>query len=387
MIDVEANASDKGEQYLYEFIPNNPYLLLTPGPVSTSKRVRNALLQDWCTWDEDYNLEIVQNIRKRLVKIATTDVENYTAVLLQGSGSFAVEACLGTVVPKAGKVLIIINGAYGRRIATMAKILNIDHTILEYDETQIPEIRDIEELLKSEQKITHVVLVHCETTTGILNPLEDIAKVVKKYDKILIVDAMSSFGGIPMDISRLNIDYLISSSNKCIQGVPGFSFVIAKRDELVSCKGNARSLVLDLVAQWEEMDQSGKWRYTSPTHVVRAFYEAINELESEGGVDARYERYCENHKRLWEGMCSLGFKTLLPLELQAPIITSFLLPYKDFGFKEFYANMKEGGFVLYPGKISKVETFRVGNIGDVYPKDIEKLIEMVNKVIIAKDIC
>jgi len=362
---------------MYDYIPDNPYILLTPGPLSTSKGVRAALLRDWCTWDADYNEDIVQNIRRRLVAIATKDTDNYTAVLMQGSGSFAVEACLGTALPKDGKLLILTNGAYGNRMAEMAKVLNIDHTVADLGEVTAPTAEDLKTILKNDPTLTHVAFVHCETTTGMLNPLEELAAVAKQYGKTLIVDAMSSFGGIPFDVSDLGIDFLASSSNKCIQGVPGFGVIIAKRETLKKCAGNARSLCMDLVGQWNEMDKSGKWRYTSPTHVVRAFYQALDELEEEGGIQARYNRYRENHRILVEGMRNRGFETLLPDNKQAPIITSFLYPNKDFNFNAFYKAVKEKGFVLYPGKISQADTFRIGNIGEVYPNDMKRLIEVI----------
>jgi 2-aminoethylphosphonate-pyruvate transaminase len=367
---------------LYEMIGNeildNPYLLLTPGPLSTSKGVRSAMFQDWCTWDDDYNVEIVQNIRRRLVEIATEDVERYTAVLIQGSGSFGVEACFGTAVSDKGLLLIITNGAYGQRMNHMAERLQLRHVSLDYEETETPDLEEIEAMLKKVEGITHVAFVHCETTTGILNPLKEIARLAKRYNKTLIVDAMSSFGGIPMDISKLGIDYLISSSNKCLQGVPGFAFVIVRKDLLLKSKGNARSLVLDLFDQWDQMNLSGKWRYTSPTHVVRAFYQALNELEEEGGVEARYHRYKENQRLLAEGMRFLGFQPLLPDKVQSPIITSFLYPDACFDFQEFYQKVKQKGFVLYPGKISQADTFRIGNIGEIYPQDIVRLINVLS---------
>ena len=363
---------------MYESIPENPYILLTPGPLSTSKGVRAALLKDWCTWDADYNETIVQNIRRRLVALGTRDIENYTAVLIQGSGSFAVEACLGTSMPRQnGKLLIITNGAYGSRMAEMANVLELNHKVLDLGEVTAPTAADLDEILSEDKNLTHVAFVHCETTTGMLNPLAELSSVVKKHGKILIVDAMSSFGGMPMDIGELNIDYLISSSNKCIQGVPGFGFVLAKKSELEKCGGNARSLCMDLVSQWREMENGGKWRYTSPTHVVRAFYQALDELEEEGGVAKRYERYKENHKILIEGMRGLGFETLLPDEKQSPIITSFLCPGENFDFKDFYNRVKAKGFILYPGKISRADTFRIGNIGEVYPDDMRRLIKEI----------
>jgi len=365
---------------MYEFIPDNPYLLLTPGPLSTSKSVRNALLRDWCTWDADYNEEIVQNIRRRLIALASKKSEDYTVVLMQGSGSFSVEAALGTTVPQNGKLLIVTNGAYGDRIAQMAKVLKLEHIIYSCPETEAPKAEVLSKFLSENHDITHVALVHCETTTGMLNPLSELARTIKEYGKIFILDAMSSFGGIPLDMADYGIDFLISSSNKCIQGVPGFAFVLAKKEELLKCQGNARSLCLDLYDQWKEMDKSGKWRYTSPTHIVRAFYQALDELEAEGGIEARYKRYCENQRLLVEGMNSLGFKALLPKNLQSPIITSFLYPSSDFNFSVFYKAAKERGFVLYPGKISQADTFRIGNIGEVYPEDIKRLLGVVSSI-------
>lgn len=365
---------------MYEFIPDNPYLLLTPGPLSTSKSVRNALLRDWCTWDADYNEEIVQNIRHRLATLASMKSEDYTAVLMQGSGSFSVEATLGSVVPQNGKLLIITNGAYGDRIVKMAKVLKLNHIVYSCGETEAPKAETLSKLLDENSDITHVALVHCETTTGMLNPLTELACIIKEHGKIFILDAMSSFGGIPLDMADYGIDFLISSSNKCIQGVPGFGFVLAKKDELSKCEGNARSLCLDLYGQWKEMDKSGKWRYTSPTHIVRAFYQALDELEAEGGVKARYSRYCKNQRLLVEGMDALGFRALLPRNLQSPIITSFLYPSAGFDFGVFYRAVKKRGFVLYPGKISNADTFRIGNIGEVYPQDIGKLLEVIKSV-------
>jgi 2-aminoethylphosphonate-pyruvate transaminase len=347
--------------------------------LSTSKAVRNALLRDWCTWDSDYNEDIVQNIRRRLTALASAArPEDYTVTLMQGSGSFSVEAVLGTAVPQDGKLLIISNGAYGNRMILMAKSLNLNFIEYSVVETETPDPETLSKILLQNTDVTHVALVHCETTTGILNPLAEISRVVKEHGKIFIVDAMSSFGGIPLDMADYGIDLLISSSNKCIQGIPGFAFVIAKKEELIKCRDNARSLCLDLYDQWKEMDKSGKWRYTSPTHTVRAFYQALDDLEAEGGIPARYARYKENQQLLVEGMSALGFQPLLPAHLQSPVITSFLYPNPDFEFGAFYKTVKERGFVLYPGKISQADTFRIGNIGEVYPRDIKRLLAVMN---------
>lgn len=357
----------------------NKYLLLTPGPLSTSPAVRRVMQRDWCTWDKEYN-GLVQDIRQRLVALATSETELYSAVLMQGSGSFSVEAVLGSALPKNGKILIINNGAYGARMVQMARCLNIEVVELAYPETQIPDLSDIETAL-SDSSITHVSCVHCETTTGLLNPIEEIGRLVKAAGKVWIVDAMSSFGGVPMDIAKLEIDFLISSANKCIQGVPGFGFILAKREQLQACKGQARSVSLDLYDQWNTMEQhDGKWRFTSPTHVVRAFYQALLELEQEGGVEARYQRYVNNQKCLAYGMQKLGFKLVLDTDIpQSPIITTFMYPNTaDFSFQELYENLKQAGFVIYPGKVTDLNCFRIGNIGEVYLEDIQRLLAAIS---------
>ncbi|WP_272680042.1 2-aminoethylphosphonate--pyruvate transaminase [Providencia sp. PROV032] len=361
---------------------NNHYLLLTPGPLTTSKTVKDAMLFDSCTWDDDYNLGVVQNIRQQLVTLAT-DKKGYSSVLLQGSGSYAVEAVLGSAIGAKEKIFIISNGAYGARMAQMAEGLGISHCIYDCGEVSLPDLQRIEQILQQDNQITHIAMVHCETTTGILNPIEKVAKLAKQYQKRYIVDAMSSFGGIPMDIAELNIDFLISSANKCIQGVPGFAFVIARTEALEYCKGQSRSLSLDLYAQWRCMeDFNGKWRFTSPTHTVLAFAQALKELMQEGGVAARFQRYQRNQHKLVSGMRELGFTTLLEDSLHSPIITAFYSPNSpDYQFKKFYQNLKSQGFVIYPGKVSQSDCFRIGNIGEVYEKDIDALLLAIEKAI------
>ncbi|ATF15029.1 2-aminoethylphosphonate--pyruvate transaminase [Brevibacillus sp. HB1.4B] len=356
-------------------LTDNSYLLLTPGPLTTSSTVREAMLRDWCTWDRDYN-ELVQAIRQKLVRLATSQVEDYTSVLMQGSGTFCVEAVVSSAIPADGKLLVLTNGAYGDRIVEMAQVHEIATEVIDFGEVTKADAEALEQKLAADATITHVAVVHSETTTGMLNPIKEIGEVAKKYGKVYIVDAMSSFGGIPLDAAQLSIDFLISSANKCIQGVPGFGFVVAKTSALIRCRGIARTLSLDLYSQWKTMEeQNGKWRYTSPTHVVRAFYQALIELEAEGGVEKRYERYQRNQQLLAEGMERIGFRILLPKESQSPFITSFYYPESEaFTFAELYERLKQAGFVIYPGKISQADTFRIGNIGEVYPEDIERLI-------------
>ena len=357
------------------------YLLLTPGPLSTSGTVREAMLQDWCTWDKDYNEGIVSPIRKGLLALAGLDEREYTDVLLQGSGTYCVEATIGATVRPTDKLLILANGAYGERMVRIADYYGIHYVLVSLRETELVTGEVAREALEAHPDVTHLSMVHSETTTGLLNPIEEVAEVIRGRGITFIVDAMSSFGGIPIDIKGLGIDFLVSSANKCIQGVPGFGFIIARKDKLMATKGNARSLSLDIYAQWETMERGhGKWRFTSPTHVVRAFYQAMKELNDEGGISARYERYRRNHRTLVDGMRSLGFEALLPDEAQGPIITSFLYPSADFDFASFYEQLKAKGFVIYPGKISHADTFRIGNIGDVFPEDMEALIRAIKEI-------
>jgi 2-aminoethylphosphonate-pyruvate transaminase len=360
---------------------NNPYILLTPGPLSTSDTVKRAMLMDWCTWDQDYN-DIVQEIRRSITTLATRGTD-YSSVLIQGSGTFCVEAALGSFLPSTGQLLILSNGAYGERIVKIAEILRIDHLVYRVAEKKRHNIVEINKLLENNPKITHVVMVHCETTTGMLNPISEVSSLLRSKGKIFILDAMSSFGGIPLDMVKDRVDVLISSANKCIQGVPGFGFIIAARELLEQTKGNARSLALDVYDQWKTMEEyNGKWRFTSPTHTVRAFYQALKELETEGGVGARYERYRKNHQVLVNGLNRLGFRCYLSSDYQSPIITSFLDPNDQaFEFKVFYQKLKAQGFVIYPGKVTDANTFRIGSIGDVNPQDMDRLIAAIEKSI------
>lgn len=358
----------------------NRYKLLTPGPLTTTRTVKEEMLFDRCTWDEEYK-RITQKIRSQLLQLAGASSELYTAVLMQGSGSFGVESVITTAIGKKDKCLIVTNGAYGERIVTMAKYIGINYDTYSVDYNSLPEADEIRNILEKDKDITHIVMVHCETTTGILNPIEDVAKLAKKYGKTLIIDAMSSFGGIPIKVQDLGIHYLISSANKCIQGVPGFCFVLANIEKLLKCKGNSRSLSLDLYDQWKGMDKDGKWRFTSPTHVVAAFSKAIDELIEEGGIEARYNRYKENNFLLIRSLKEIGINSYIEERVQSPIITTFLLPNNQFNFDNFYRYVKDRGFVIYPGKLTDVDTFRIGNIGEIYEEDIKKLCTIIKEYI------
>ena len=356
------------------------YKLLTPGPLTTTEAVKKEMLFDRCTWDDEYK-SITQKIRKELLDIGNVNEEDYTAVLMQGSGTFAVESVITSTVGEKDKLLIIANGAYGERIVQIAEHISLNHVIYNNEYDAHPNMDKIKEILDKDTEITHIAMVHCETTTGILNPIEDLAVISKEYNKTLIIDAMSSFGGIPIDIKALGIDYLISSANKCIQGVPGFGFVIAKKEKLEKCKGISRSLSLDLYDQYKGMDKDGKWRFTSPTHVVAAFSKALDELKEEGGVEGRYNRYKNNNLVLRKKLKEIGIESYIAEEKQSPIITTFAFPTDAFSFNEFYSFIKERGFVIYPGKLTDVDTFRIGNIGEIYEEDINKLCEIIEEYV------
>ncbi|WP_455794109.1 2-aminoethylphosphonate--pyruvate transaminase [Clostridium butyricum] len=356
------------------------YKLLTPGPLTTTEAVKKEMLFDRCTWDDEYK-SITQKIRKELLDIGNVHEEDYMAVLMQGSGTFAVESVITSTVGEKDKLLIIANGAYGERIVQIAEHISLNHVIYNNEYDEHPDMDKVKEILDKDTEITHIAMVHCETTTGILNPIEDLSVIAKEYNKTLIIDAMSSFGGIPIDIKALGIDYLISSANKCIQGVPGFGFVIAKKEKLEKCKGISRSLSLDLYDQYKGMDKDGKWRFTSPTHVVAAFSKALDELKEEGGVEGRYNRYKNNNLVLRKKLKEIGIESYIEEEKQSPIITTFAFPTDAFSLNEFYSFIKERGFVIYPGKLTDVDTFRIGNIGEIYEEDINKLCEIIEEYV------
>ena len=356
------------------------YKLLTPGPLTTTDSVKQSMLRDYCTWDDEYET-LVEDLRAKLLQVNGLNSSIYTTILMQGSGSFGVESVITSALNSSDKLLVLGNGAYGRRIEEIAVKAGKNITALHFADTEIVDPEKVDLFLAENRDVTHVAFVHCETTTGILNPLEALCDVVKKHNKTLIVDAMSSLGGVPIDIAARQIDFIISSANKCIQGVPGFSFIIARISELEKCQGVSTSLSLDLYDQWATMQSDcGKWRFTSPTHVVRAFYQALNELIEEGGIEARFARYSENQNTLVQHMTRIGFKCCLDPQFHSPIITTFLYPESpEFTFQRFYDYLKQYGFIIYPGKLSNLQVFRIGNIGEIYKEDIIILTAIIEK--------
>lgn len=355
-------------------------LLLTPGPLTTSRAIKQAMVHDWGSRDATF-VGINKAVLNELPKVIHGE-DAFVTVPMQGSGTFAVEAMLTTFVPRNGKVLVLINGAYGMRAKKILDIAGRAVVVHETAEDTPPDLAAVDALLSGDKGITHVFAVHCETTSGILNPIEAIAALVKRHGRRLLIDSMSAFGALPLDSRTVYFDAVAASSNKCIQGVPGLGFVLARKTALAECQGNATTLVLDLFDQNAGFEKTGQYRFTPPIHVIVAFHAALQEFWAEGGVAGRGERYAENARILIEGMQNLGFKTLLPAARQAPIIVTFHMPEdKRFVFQSFYDKLKDAGYVIYPGKLTVADSFRIGCIGALHAKDMQAFLTTVNEVL------
>ena len=355
-------------------------ILLTPGPLTTSRATKQAMLRDWGSRDSDF-IALNARVRARLVAIAG-GAGSHVCVPLQGSGTFAIEAAVGTLLPRKGKMLVLVNGAYGRRIARICDVMGRAYTTLETPEDVPNDPAAVEAALASEPGITHVAAIHCETTSGILNPIEEIAAIAARYGRGLIIDAMSAFGAIELDAAKVPFDAVVASANKCLEGVPGMAFAVIRSEALEAAAGSAHSLSLDLHDQWQAMESNGQWRFTPPTHVLAAFDQALDEHAAEGGVAGRGARYTRNCRVLVEGMRALGFETLLSDALQAPIIVTFHTPADpNFDFKTFYDHLRRRGYVIYPGKLTVADSFRIGCIGKVYEADIRGALAAIEETL------
>ena len=351
-------------------------ILLTPGPLTTTLRTKLAMLRDWGSWDGDFNA-VTARVRQSLLKVVHGEA-SHVVVPLQGSGTFSVEAAVATVVPRHGHVLVLDNGAYCKRAARLTSLMGRECTVMPFDEAAAVDPKAVDAKLAADPKITHVILIHCETGAGVQNPLAEVAEVCARRGKGLIVDAMSSFGALPIDAREIRFDALIAASGKCLEGVPGMGFVFLRKAILEGCAGNSQSLAMDLHDQHVYMEKTGQWRFTPPTHVVVALAEAIAQFEEEGGQPARLARYTDNYRTLIDGMSRLGFLPFLDPSVQAPIIVTFHAPGDArYDFKTFYAFAREHGFILYPGKLTQVETFRVGCIGAIGRHEIEQAVHAV----------
>ena len=355
-------------------------LLLTPGPLTTSRTTREAMLRDWGSRDTDF-IALNARVRDRLVDIAGAR-GSHVCVPVQGSGTFAIEATVGTLLPRDGKMLVLVNGAYGKRIMRICQMIGRAHVAIETAEDVPNDVAALDAALAADTSISHVAAIHCETTSGILNPIEAIAETVARHGRSLMIDAMSAFGAIPLDATTVPFDALVASSNKCIEGLPGVGYAIIRESVLAAAAGNAHSLSLDLHDQWKAMEGNGQWRFTPPTHVLAGFDQALAEHAAEGGVAGRGGRYSANCRILVDGMRALGFETLLPDELQAPIIVTFHTPSDAaFDFKTFYDGLRQRGYVIYPGKLTVADSFRIGCIGHVFETDIRGALAAVEEVL------
>ncbi len=351
-------------------------ILLTPGPLTTTLRTKLAMLRDWGSWDTDF-IAITTRVRQRLLAIVHGE-SSHVVVPLQGSGTFSVEAAVATVTPRDAHVLVPDNGAYCKRAAKLSTLMGRRVTVMPVAEDRPIGAADIEAQLRADASITHVVLIHCETGTGVENPLAAVAAVCERMGKGLIVDAMSSFAALPIDAREIRFDALIAASGKCLEGVPGMGFVYLRKSVLETCEGNSHSLAMDLYDQHMYMEKTGQWRFTPPTHVLAALDEAMAQYVEEGGQPARLARYTANYRALVDGMAKLGFKTFLDPAVQAPIIVTFHAPADArYDFRRFYEGAKSRGFILYPGKLTQVETFRVGCIGAIGPNEMRQAVAAV----------
>ena len=357
----------------------NPYreaILLTPGPLTTSLRTKLAMLRDWGSWDSDF-IAITARVRKSLLDVVHGH-DSHVVVPLQGSGTFSVEAAVATVVPRDGHVLVLDNGAYCKRAAKLSTLMGRRTTIAAFDEAAAVCPEALSKQLEQDPTITHVVMIHCETGAGVLNPLQAVADVCQRHGKGLIVDAMSSFAALEIDARSIHFDALIAASGKCLEGVPGMGFVFIRKQILPSCEGNNTSLAMDLYDQYQYMEKTGQWRFTPPTHVMVALAEAIAQFEEEGGQPARLARYQNNYQTLTNSMGELGFKIFLDPAIQAPIIVTFHAPGSPrYEFKKFYETAKKHGFILYPGKLTQIETFRVGCIGAIGQVEMKQAVHAI----------
>ncbi len=357
----------------------DPYLF-TPGPLTTSLTTKEAMLHDWGSRDAEF-IRINRRVRDRLVELAGGS-GTHVCVPLQGSGTFIVEAMIGTLVPPSGRLLALVNGAYGKRMVRMCEYYRRACAVIETPEDRAVDPAALGAALAGDPAITHVVVVHCETTSGVLNPIGEIAAVTARHGRSLLIDAMSAFGAIPLDASRTPFDAAVASANKCLEGVPGMGFAIIRRAALEAAKGNAPSLSLDLHDQWVAMEKTGQWRFTPPTHVIAALDQALSEHGAEGGVAGRGARYARNCQILIAGLRALGFETLLPDALQAPIIVTVRMPADpQFHFETFYERLSQRGFVIYPGKLTVADSFRIGCIGRLGEAEMRGVLEAIRDIV------
>lgn len=353
-------------------------LLFTPGPVTTSRDVKQAMQRDLGSRDTEF-IRVVREIRSKLEDLAGGGFE---AVLIPGPGMFAIESVIGSAIPPDGRLLVAANGANGRGLREIAARLRIDVDEISFSEESPVPADAVAEALRNRGPFTHVAAVHCETATGILNPIDAIGTAVAASGGAFIVDARSSFGGIAMDLRAARVDYLVSSADQCMQGVPGVAFVLARAERLRETESWARSVSLDLFAQWRALENDGQFRFTPPIHALLAFRRALEELELEGGVAGRCARYRSNHQALMEEARKLELRPYLAAEHQSPILTSFRYP-EDAAFdcERFYSMLRDRGLVIHPGKPAQENCFGIATIGHLTSHEIRRLCRGIREVL------
>jgi len=359
-------------------------ILLNPGPVTTTDTVKQALVvADICHREVEFT-DLMQGVRMDLLKVVNADPEQYTSILFAASGTGAVEACLSSVLASEKKVLIINNGPYGQRMLDIARRYHIPSLEYQVDYDQPIAITEIELLLIQNNNIGAVAMVHHETSSGILSSLRPIGELCHKYGCEFIVDAMSSFAGVDIDVEREHIDYIISSANKCLQGMPGLAFVIAKKSALMQSKGRARSFYFDLHQQFYALETQREMPFTPPVQIIYALRQALNEFLAET-LSGRIERYQRNYELLIKGFAKLGFTCLTPEDRASHLLAIIRFPGdQSYNFDEFHDYLFAAGFTIYPKKLSIPNTFRVACLGAIEPQDILRFFQSVATYMLKK---
>lgn len=346
-------------------------ILLNPGPATTTDRVKQALIvPDICPREQEFG-DLTKEVREKIVRVVN-GTETHTAVMIGGSGTAGVEACLSSVIGKNDKVLVIDNGAYGKRGETIIKAYNIPHETLKLEWDVLPTAECVEAKINETEGLTHLFFIHHETTTGMLNPLDELIALCEKYNLISIVDAMSSYASIPIDLQKTKVDFLVSSSNKGIQGFAGLSFVVSNLKRLEATREiPPNNLYLNLWGNHTCLEKTNQFQFTPPVQVIYALNEALDEFFEET-MEGRYKRYCDCYDVMLQGMKDLGFKCLLPEEQHSKMLTTFYDPdVAEYDFDKMHDFLYERDITIYPGKVASLDTFRIANIGDLIPEDMK----------------
>lgn len=350
-------------------------VLLNPGPATTTDSVKLAqVVPDICPREYEFG-DLMEYVSTELTNIAANN-DDYTTILFGGSGTAVVEAVLSSVIPHDKSVLIINNGAYGKRMCQIVSTYGIDFIEFKSSSIEPVDINKLEDVIKSNPKISHLAAIHNETTTGLLNDLKPLGELAKKYNLEFIVDAMSSYAAIPIDMVELNIDYLCASSNKNIQGMAGVGFAISKISSLEKLEDvKPRSFYLDLYAQYKNFIKTHQMRFTPPVQTLYALKQAIVEFKEEG-LDNRFKRYSDSWETLIKSLKEMELPYLVDDENHSRIITSIFIP-DGVDFNHLHDFFYEKGFTIYPGKVEEFNTFRIANIGEIDKEDIKSFIVLL----------